>query len=74
VPVYISTYITAGTFAALDTQQCATVHTREDAMIKLSDADSDDFTKNLTTMLVEARLGFAVHHAAGIVSGNLNGV
>jgi len=73
VPVYISTFMAAGSFVALDRQQAATVHMREDALITLSDSDGTDFTKNLSTMLCEARLGFAVHHPTGIVSGLLNG-
>lgn len=72
-PVYISTYMTQGNFIALDRFQVATVHMREDALITLSDSDDDNFTKNLSTMLCEARLGFAVHHPAGIISGGLNG-
>jgi HK97 family phage major capsid protein len=72
-PVFISTYLTAGQFVALDRFQAATVHQRADALITLSDSDDDNFTKNLSTMLCEARLGFAVHHAAGIISGDLNG-
>jgi len=73
VPVFISTYLTAGQFIALDRMQAATVHMREEALITLSDSDDDNFTKNLATMLCEARLGFAVHHPLGIVSGDLNG-
>lgn len=73
VPVFVSTHLTAGQFVALDTQQAATVHTREDALITLSNSDDDNFTKNLATMICEARLGFAVHHATGVISGALNG-
>ena len=73
VPVYVSTYMASGSFIALDRLQAATIHTREDALITLSDSDGTDFTKNLSTMLCEARLGFAVHHPLGIVSGLLNG-
>lgn len=73
VPVYISRYMTAGSIIALDTVQAATVHMREDALMTLSDSDGTDFTKNLSTMLVELRMGFAVHHATGIISGLLNG-
>ncbi len=72
-PVFISTYMAAGSFVALDRMQAATIHMREDALITLSDSDDDNFTKNLSTMLCEARLGFAVHHPLGIVSGLLNG-
>lgn len=73
VPIFVSRYLAAGTFIALDRLQAATVHTREDATISLSDSDDDNFTKNLSTMLTEARLGFAVHHPLGIVSGLLVG-
>jgi hypothetical protein len=73
VPVFISTHLTAGQFVALDRLQAATVHMRQDALITLSDSDDDNFTKNLATLLCEARLGFAVHHPLGIISGDLNG-
>ncbi len=73
VPVFISTHLTAGQFVALDRHQAATVHMREEALITLSNSDDDNFTKNLATMLCEARLGFAVHHATGVISGDLNG-
>jgi HK97 family phage major capsid protein len=73
VPVFVSSHMTAGSFVALDRLQAATVHMRAEALITLSDSDDDNFTKNLATMLVEARLGFAVHHPLGIISGLLNG-
>jgi len=73
VPIHATTHMTAGSFVALDRFQAATVHMREDALITLSESDDDNFTKNLVTMLCEARLGFAVHHPTGIVSGLLNG-
>ncbi len=73
VPIYTTTHQAEGTFVALDRLQAATVHMREDALLTLSDSDGDNFTKNLATMLCEARLGFAVHHPNGVVSGLLNG-
>ncbi|MCP5010964.1 MAG: phage major capsid protein, partial [Aestuariibacter sp.] len=71
VPVYATTAITAGTFVALDAAQAVSLHLREDTVIEFSDSDDDNFTKNLVTMRVEARLGFGVHLPLGVRAGDL---
>lgn len=69
--VYTSTAVTAGQFAALDTQQAVSLHQREKTLIEFSDSDDDNFTKNLVTVRAECRLGFGVHLPAGVITGNL---
>ncbi|PHS16404.1 MAG: phage major capsid protein [Kangiella sp.] len=71
VPIHPSNSLATGTFIVLDTEQAVTVHTREEALVEFSNSDNDNFTKNLVTMLAEARLGFAVHLPAGVISGEL---
>ena len=71
VPVYSSTAMVAGSFVILDVQQAVTLHLRESTVVEFSDSDDDNFTKNLITMRVEARLGFGVHLPAGVRSGLL---
>ena len=70
-PLYSCKSVAAGTFIILDTVQAVSVHVREEALLQLSNSDGTDFTKNLVTMLVEARIDIAVHLPAGVISGAL---
>lgn len=70
-PLHGSKAVTAGEFIVLDTEQAVSVHPRAEALVEFSSSDSDNFTKNLVTILAEARIGFAVHLPAGVISGPL---
>ncbi len=70
-PLHGSKAVTAGEFIVLDTEQAVSVHPREEALVEFSSSDNDNFTKNLVTILAEARIGFAVHLPAGVISGLL---
>jgi HK97 family phage major capsid protein len=70
-PLLSSKAMTAGQFIVLDTTQAVTTHTRADALVEFSNSDSDNFVKNLITILAEVRIGFAVHLPAGVISGAL---
>jgi HK97 family phage major capsid protein len=60
VPVIPTPAVTAGTALVGDAAIGATVLVRTGIQAFVSDADSDDFTRNRLTVLAEARLGLAV--------------
>ncbi len=61
VPVYASTAIAEGTFLVGDWAMGAQVWDREQAAVQVSFEHSDNFTKNMATILVEERLALTVY-------------
>jgi HK97 family phage major capsid protein len=71
IPVAASSAIPLGTFMVAALAQSVQLHIREDAQVMLSDSDTDNFTKNLVTVLAEMRASVSVMRPAGIIKGTL---
>lgn len=69
--VYQTTAMAPDEFVVGAFAQSCEWHPREDAVIRLSDSDSDNFTKNLVTVLAELRGLVTVNLPAGVVAGDL---
>jgi HK97 family phage major capsid protein len=69
--VYETTALSPGEFIVGAFAQSCEWHPREDAVIRVSDSDSDNFTKNLVTVLAELRGLATVNLPAGIIAGDL---
>ena len=70
IPVVLSSAITAGKFAMGNFKMGGIVFDKTAMSLEI-DRDSDDFTKNLITIRVERRLGFAVVQPKAICYGDL---
>lgn len=68
--VYTTTAMLPGEFIVGAFAQACEWH-QEDAIIQVSDSDSDNLTKNLVTVLAEVRGIATVTLPAGIVYGDL---
>lgn len=62
--------IAAGTFLTGAFNMAAQIWDREDASISVSTENSDNFVKNMVTILAEERLALTVYRPAGLISGN----
>ena len=71
VPVVSSNAITADNVLVASLAQAATFYDRESVTIQMSDSDSDNFTKNLITILAERRCALAVERPAAVRYGDL---
>lgn len=66
LPVVVTNSITAGTVLVGDFMACGAVYDREAMTIEASREHSDNFTKNMVTILAEARLALAVHRTSAL--------
>lgn len=71
LPVVDTNAMTAGKFLAGAFNMAASVIDREDASVEVSTEDSDNFRKNMVTILAEERLALAVFRPDSFVYGNL---
>ncbi|CAN5202699.1 phage major capsid protein [soil metagenome] len=69
LPVVLTTAMTAGNFLVGDFRQ-ATLYDRWDARVEVSTEDSDNFRRNLVTLLCEERIGLAVKRATAFIKGS----
>ena len=69
IPVYQSTAITAGTFLVGDWAMGAQIMQNQGINIQFSEFDADNFTKNLITVRVEARIAFPIYYPGAFVTG-----
>lgn len=69
MPVVATKAMTAGNFLVGDFRGSARVYDRMQARVEVSTEDSDNFRKNLCTLLVEERLGLAVKEPLGFTKG-----
>lgn len=69
VPVIVSNSLTAGTFLVGAFDMAAQLWDREDAVIEVG-LNSDNFTKNMVTVLCEERVCLTIYRAAGLVGGS----
>lgn len=62
--------IAAGTFLTGAFNMAAQIWDREDASISVSTENSDNFVKNMVTILAEERLALTVYRPAGLIAGS----
>ena len=70
LPVVVTNSMTAGTFLVGAFDMACELWDREDASIEIG-LNSDDFTKNMVTILAEERLALTIYRQAGLVGGSL---
>ncbi len=71
LPVIDTNAMTSGKFMAGAFNIAAQIFDREEAAVEVSTEDSDNFRKNLVTILAEERLALAVFRPESFVYGNL---
>jgi HK97 family phage major capsid protein len=72
LPVVASQSMTADKFMVGSFQQSATLYDRWEARVEVSTEDSDNFRKNLVTILAEERIGLAVKKTLGFTKGDFS--
>ena len=70
LPVVATPAMTAGTFLVGHFRGSATLYDRMSARVEISTEDSDNFRRNLCTLLCEERIGLAVKQAIGFTAGS----
>jgi HK97 family phage major capsid protein len=70
LPVVATQAMLLGKFLTGAFQQGAQIFDRQDARVELSTEDSDNFRKNLVTILAEERLALAVYRPAAFIKGD----
>lgn len=69
LPVVATQAMASGSFLAGAFKMGAQIFDRQDARVEVSTEDSDNFRKNLVTILCEERLALAVYRPAAFVKG-----
>lgn len=72
LPIVTTTAMTAGKFLVGPFQQGAQIFDRQEATVEISTEDSDNFRKNLVTLLGEERLAFVIKHPEAFVKGDFD--
>jgi HK97 family phage major capsid protein len=67
--VYASAAMDEGEFVVMSAAQATQLWIREDALLRVSDSHSDNFTSNVLTWLAEGRYAFGVVRPSGVVFG-----
>lgn len=70
LPVAVTNSIAAGTFLIGSRMGCE-IKDRQQAAVEMSREDSDNFRKNMVTVLAEERLTLCVYRTEAFISGNL---
>lgn len=70
LPVVVTNSISAGTFL-IGSSQGAEIKDRQDAMVEVSRENSDNFVKNMVTVLAEERLTLVVYRTEAFITGSL---
>jgi HK97 family phage major capsid protein len=73
IPVFKSTAIDAGTFLVGDWSMGAQIMQNQGIGVQFSEMDADNFTKNLITVRVEARIAFPIYYSGAFVTGTFGG-
>ncbi|TNE75539.1 MAG: phage major capsid protein, partial [Gammaproteobacteria bacterium] len=71
LPVVITNSITSGTFLVGAFDIGAQIWDREDATIEVSRENSDNFVKNMVTILAEERIALTVYRPGAFIKGSL---
>lgn len=69
LPVIVTNSLTAGTFLVGAFDMAAQLWDREDAMIEIG-LNSDNFVKNMRTVLAEERVALTIYRSAGLIGGS----
>ena len=69
IPVVITNSITAGTFLIGSFALGAEIKDREQATIEVSRENSDNFVKNMITILAEERIALVVYRTEAFITG-----
>jgi HK97 family phage major capsid protein len=75
LPVVVTNTMPRGQFLCANGTQAAQIWDRMQAAVELSREDSDNFRKNMVTILAEERLALAIYRASALIKGdysNLN--
>lgn len=72
LPVALTQAQTAGTFLVGDFAGSATIYDRWQKRVEVSTEDSDNFRKNLVTILAEERIGLAVKRPTAFIKGTFS--
>lgn len=72
MPLVITRQIKADTWTVADFAQATALYDREQANVRWSDSNEDDFIKNLMTAVFEERVAQAVRHPELVVKGTFD--
>lgn len=72
MPLVITRQIKADTWTVADFAQATALYDREQANVRWSDSNEDDFIKNLMTAVFEERIAQAVRHPELVVKGTFD--
>ena len=72
LPVVATQAMTSGNFLTGAFRMAAQIFDREDANVAISTEDSDNFRKNLVTILAEERLALAVYRPEAFIKGTFS--
>lgn len=72
LPVALTQAQTAGTFTVGDFAGSATIYDRWQKRVEVSTEDSDNFRRNLITVLAEERIGLAVKRPTAFIKGTFS--
>ena len=71
LPVVVTNSLTAGTFLVGAFDMACQLWDREDASVEIG-LNSDNFVKNMVTILAEERLALTIYRTAGLVGGSFS--
>jgi HK97 family phage major capsid protein len=71
LPVVMTNSLTSGTFLVGAFDMACQLWDREDASVEIG-LNSDNFVKNMVTILAEERLALTIYRAAGLVGGSFS--
>lgn len=74
IPLYKSTAIAVDKFLVGDWSMGAQIMQNQGIAVQFSEMDGDNFTKNLITVRVEARIAFPIYYAGAFVYGDFGNV
>jgi HK97 family phage major capsid protein len=74
IPLYKSTAIAVDKFLVGDWSMGAQIMQNQGISVQFSEFDGDNFTKNLITVRVEARIAFPIYYAGAFVYGDFGNV
>lgn len=74
IPLYKSTAIAVDKFLVGDWSMGAQIMQNQGISVQFSEMDGDNFTKNLITVRVEARIAFPIYYAGAFIYGDFGNV
>lgn len=74
IPIFKSTAIAADSFLVGDWSMGAQIMQRDGISVQFSEFDGNNFTENMITVRVEARIAFPIYYAGAFVKGDFGNV